>query len=124
MKKVMLVFGTRPEAIKMAPLVKEFQKQPKRVETAPARKPANSASPPSRGIGWSWMRRDSPGMSIAPILQANFRTAGVASRHTAAAASSASSTRTRSRRARAGSIPFRLSFFQTPPRCAAVPEIY
>lgn len=26
MKKVMLVFGTRPEAIKMAPLVKEFQK--------------------------------------------------------------------------------------------------
>lgn len=26
-KKVMLVFGTRPEAIKMAPLVKEFQKQ-------------------------------------------------------------------------------------------------
>ena len=29
----MLVFGTRPEAIKMAPLVKEFQKQPKRVET-------------------------------------------------------------------------------------------
>ena len=33
MKKVMLVFGTRPEAIKMAPLVKEFQKQPNRVET-------------------------------------------------------------------------------------------
>lgn len=33
MRKVMLVFGTRPEAIKMAPLVKEFQKQPKRVET-------------------------------------------------------------------------------------------
>ena len=33
MKKVMLVFGTRPEAIKMAPLVKEFQKPPKRVET-------------------------------------------------------------------------------------------
>ena len=29
MKKVMLVFGTRPEAIKMAPLVKEFQKYPK-----------------------------------------------------------------------------------------------
>ena len=26
MKKVMLVFGTRPEAIKMCPLVKEFQK--------------------------------------------------------------------------------------------------
>ena len=24
----MLVFGTRPEAIKMAPLVKEFQKYP------------------------------------------------------------------------------------------------
>lgn len=33
MKKVMLVFGTRLEAIKMAPLVKEFQKQPKRIET-------------------------------------------------------------------------------------------
>ena len=33
MKNVMLVFGTRPEAIKRAPLVKEFQKQPKRVET-------------------------------------------------------------------------------------------
>lgn len=33
MKKVMLVFGTRPEAIKMAPLVKEFQKHPKEVET-------------------------------------------------------------------------------------------
>ena len=26
MKKVMLVFGTRPEAIKMAPLIKELQK--------------------------------------------------------------------------------------------------
>ena len=26
MKKIMLVFGTRPEAIKMAPLVKEFQR--------------------------------------------------------------------------------------------------
>ena len=33
MKKVMLVFGTRPEAIKMAPLVKEFQKQPQQFET-------------------------------------------------------------------------------------------
>ncbi len=32
-KKVMLVFGTRPEAIKMAPLVKEFQKYPDDVET-------------------------------------------------------------------------------------------
>ena len=28
MKTVMLVFGTRPEAIKMCPLVKEFQKHP------------------------------------------------------------------------------------------------
>lgn len=27
MKKIMLVFGTRPEAIKMAPLIKEFQKK-------------------------------------------------------------------------------------------------
>ena len=26
MKKVLFVFGTRPEAIKMAPLIKEFQK--------------------------------------------------------------------------------------------------
>ena len=33
MKKVMLVFGTRPEAIKMAPLVKEFQKWPEDFET-------------------------------------------------------------------------------------------
>lgn len=33
MKKVMLVFGTRPEAIKMAPLVKEFQKYPGSFET-------------------------------------------------------------------------------------------
>lgn len=29
----MLVFGTRPEAIKMAPLVKEFQRNPQRFET-------------------------------------------------------------------------------------------
>ena len=27
MKKIMLVFGTRPEAIKMAPLVKAFQEK-------------------------------------------------------------------------------------------------
>ena len=33
MKKIMLVFGTRPEAIKMAPLVKEFQKHPDVFET-------------------------------------------------------------------------------------------
>ena len=33
MKKVMLVFGTRPEAIKMAPLVKELQKHPESFET-------------------------------------------------------------------------------------------
>lgn len=33
MKKIMLVFGTRPEAIKMAPLVKEFQKHPNKFET-------------------------------------------------------------------------------------------
>lgn len=33
MKKVMLVFGTRPEAIKMCPLVKEFQKYPQGFET-------------------------------------------------------------------------------------------
>ena len=33
MKKIMLVFGTRPEAIKMAPLVKEFQKHPKEFQT-------------------------------------------------------------------------------------------
>ncbi|MEA4852205.1 MAG: UDP-N-acetylglucosamine 2-epimerase (non-hydrolyzing) [Paludibacter sp.] len=33
MKKIMLVFGTRPEAIKMAPLVKEFQKYPELFET-------------------------------------------------------------------------------------------
>ncbi len=33
MKKIMLVFGTRPEAIKMAPLVKEFQKHTDKFET-------------------------------------------------------------------------------------------
>ena len=33
MKKVMLVFGTRPEAIKMAPLVKEFQKHDDEFQT-------------------------------------------------------------------------------------------
>ncbi|MCS2724527.1 UDP-N-acetylglucosamine 2-epimerase (non-hydrolyzing) [Bacteroides uniformis] len=33
MKRVMLVFGTRPEAIKMAPLVKEFQKNTANFET-------------------------------------------------------------------------------------------
>lgn len=33
MKKVMLVFGTRPEAIKMCPLVKEFQKHTEEFET-------------------------------------------------------------------------------------------
>ena len=33
MKKVMLVFGTRPEAIKMCPLVKEFQKHSEEFET-------------------------------------------------------------------------------------------
>lgn len=32
-KRVMLVFGTRPEAIKVAPLVKEFQKYSSRFET-------------------------------------------------------------------------------------------
>ena len=33
MKKIMLVFGTRPEAIKMAPLVKEFEKHPDEFDT-------------------------------------------------------------------------------------------
>ena len=33
MKTIMLVFGTRPEAIKMAPLVKEFQKYPQDFKT-------------------------------------------------------------------------------------------
>ncbi len=33
MKKIMLVFGTRPEAIKMCPLVKEFQKRASEFET-------------------------------------------------------------------------------------------
>lgn len=33
MKKVMLVFGTRPEAIKMCPLVKEFRKRSEEFET-------------------------------------------------------------------------------------------
>lgn len=33
MKKILLVFGTRPEAIKMAPLVKEFQNNPEEFDT-------------------------------------------------------------------------------------------
>lgn len=33
MKKILLVFGTRPEAIKMCPLIKEFQKYPGQFET-------------------------------------------------------------------------------------------
>ena len=33
MKTVMLVFGTRPEAIKMAPLVKAFEKHPQDFNT-------------------------------------------------------------------------------------------
>lgn len=33
MKNILLVFGTRPEAIKLAPLVKEFQKHPKLFNT-------------------------------------------------------------------------------------------
>ena len=32
-KVILLVFGTRPEAIKMAPLVKEFQKHPDKIDT-------------------------------------------------------------------------------------------
>ena len=32
-KKILLIFGTRPEAIKMAPLVKEFQKYQEVFET-------------------------------------------------------------------------------------------
>jgi UDP-N-acetylglucosamine 2-epimerase (non-hydrolysing) len=33
LKKILIVFGTRPEAIKMAPLVQEFQKHPQDFET-------------------------------------------------------------------------------------------
>lgn len=33
MKKILIVFGTRPEAIKMAPLIKEFKKYPNKFET-------------------------------------------------------------------------------------------
>ncbi len=36
MKKVLLVFGTRPEAIKMAPLVKEFEQHPDKFKTVVA----------------------------------------------------------------------------------------
>ena len=32
-RKILLAFGTRPEAIKMAPLVKEFQRRPDKFET-------------------------------------------------------------------------------------------
>lgn len=33
MKRIMLIFGTRPEAIKMAPLIREFQKYPEKFKT-------------------------------------------------------------------------------------------
>jgi UDP-N-acetylglucosamine 2-epimerase (non-hydrolysing) len=33
MKKILLVFGTHPEAIKMAPLVKAYQAQNQNIET-------------------------------------------------------------------------------------------
>ena len=33
MKRIMLVFGTRPEAIKMCPLVKKKKKYPEEFET-------------------------------------------------------------------------------------------
>lgn len=33
MRKILVLFGTRPEAIKMAPLVKEFKKHPEKFET-------------------------------------------------------------------------------------------
>jgi UDP-N-acetylglucosamine 2-epimerase (non-hydrolysing) len=35
-KKILIVFGTRPEAIKMAPLVKKFEKYPEQFETVVA----------------------------------------------------------------------------------------
>ena len=41
MKKVMLVFGTRPEAIKMAPLVKEFQKHSDESDNSMRDRPAS-----------------------------------------------------------------------------------
>ncbi|MCM1321060.1 MAG: UDP-N-acetylglucosamine 2-epimerase (non-hydrolyzing) [Bacteroides sp.] len=34
MKKILFIYGTRPEAIKMAPLIKEFQKHPLRFKVA------------------------------------------------------------------------------------------
>ena len=42
----MLVFGTRPEAIKMCPLVKEFQKHPTEFETGVRVVLNNSSFPP------------------------------------------------------------------------------
>jgi len=32
-KRILLIFGTRPKAIKMAPLVKEFRKNPDTLNT-------------------------------------------------------------------------------------------
>lgn len=48
MKTVMLVFGTRPEAVKMAPLVKGFQKHPDEFKTISVR---NRAAPRDVGPG-------------------------------------------------------------------------
>ena len=46
MKKIMLVFGTRPEAIKMAPLVKAFQQ--KKINLTPS-----SVLPDNTGKCWT-----------------------------------------------------------------------
>lgn len=46
MKKIMLVFGTRPEAIKMAPLVKAFQQKKRNLKPS-------SVLPDNTGKCWT-----------------------------------------------------------------------
>ena len=61
--------------------------------TTESRKPRKIAIPPMRGIGWVWILRASPGLSIAPTLCAKDLTIGVEPKATTAATAMASSTR-------------------------------
>lgn len=79
MKKIMLVFGTRPEAIKMCPLVKEFQKYPQDFETMkenpyPYIKACDWYVQPSCYEGKSVVVREAQ-MLCKPVIVTNYPTA-------------------------------------------------
>lgn len=55
--KVMTIFGTRPEAIKMAPLVLELQKHPEKIESIVTVTAATSSNVrPSIKYLWNYTR--------------------------------------------------------------------